>query len=52
MASIALSLVIIVLEVAFPRTPVLGRLGKTNVYRWGCGCWLLWLSGGVWLVVC
>lgn len=33
LSSIALSIFILVLEVAFPRTAVLGRLGKTNVYR-------------------
>lgn len=33
MAAIALSILILVLEVAFPHTAVLGRLGKTQVYR-------------------
>lgn len=33
MASIALSLLIIVLEVSFPHTSQLGQLGKSNVYR-------------------
>jgi len=33
MASIALSLLILILEVSFPHTAQLGQLGKTNVYR-------------------
>lgn len=32
-ASILLSLLILILETAFPHASVLGRLGKTNVYR-------------------
>jgi SulP family sulfate permease len=34
LASICLSVLILILEVSFPHTAVLGRLGKTNVYRW------------------
>lgn len=34
-ASIALSLLILILETAFPHTALLGRLGNTNVYRCG-----------------
>jgi SulP family sulfate permease len=33
LASICLSLLILILEVSFPHTALLGRLGKTNVYR-------------------
>lgn len=44
LASIALSLLILILEVSFPHTALLGRLGKTNVYRW---VWRLWV-GLVW----
>ena len=33
LASIALSLLILILEASFPHTALLGRLGKTNVYR-------------------
>jgi MFS superfamily sulfate permease-like transporter len=33
MSSIALSLLILVLESSFPHTAQLGRIGKSNVYR-------------------
>lgn len=39
MASIALSLLILILETAFPHTAVLGRVGKSNVYRCVWGAW-------------
>jgi sulfate transporter 4 len=39
MSSIALSLLILVLESSFPHTAQLGRIGKSNVYRW------VWVSG-------
>jgi MFS superfamily sulfate permease-like transporter len=42
LASICLSVLILILEVSFPHTAVLGRLGKTNVYR----CVMRLLSNG------
>jgi MFS superfamily sulfate permease-like transporter len=45
LASIALSLLIMILETAFPHTALLGRLGTTNVYRCEEG-WLRVVGGG------
>lgn len=38
LASIVLSLLILILETAFPHTALLGRVGKTAVYRCVCVC--------------
>lgn len=40
MSSIALSLLILVLESSFPHSAQLGRLGKSNVYRCVASCQL------------
>jgi MFS superfamily sulfate permease-like transporter len=47
MSSIALSLLILVLESSFPHTAQLGRIGKSNVYRSAAGTGIY-----VWLVAC